>query len=113
MNATTIKNNEKVNKNIKDIAFFAILGTVALNWVGMGLPGGWSGIVIGGILMGMNILRAAYGIEMNKFWFMVGAFVFSTGLLHDATLMNPMIFPIIGLMIAANAIFEGIASRQA
>ena len=105
--------NTTLNKQFNDIAFIAILAIVSLNWFKLGLlPNGLDRVLIGAILIGLNIVKHYNGLAMSKFWFLAGAFVFATGALQDATLKNPAILPIVGILLAANAVYAALENRQ-
>ena len=110
-------NQIKQNESWKNIAFGAILLIVIGSWAtplttwGQGM----TTLLIGAILVGLNLVRRQNGIEMGKSSFLIGSFLMATGFVEaspfyfqiggEATII-PTIIPVIGLMIAANALFS-------
>ena len=107
---TTVKNST-LDKQFKNIAFISFVAVCAISWSGF-MSDGFSDILLGVILIGLNLTRRANGIEMGKVSFLIGAFFISMGLLDGATLYNPEILPLAGLMIAGYAIFNSLQKNQ-
>ena len=105
-NTTTLK-NESLDKKLKDNAFMAFIAIVAISWAGY-IGDGTSNMLLGSILIGLNLVRRSYGIEMSKSSYLIGAFLFSMVALAGATLYNPIWLPLGGMMLAALAIYNGL-----
>ena len=107
-------NNKTLNEKISDTATFLAIALIVISWATPQeyFSTGSANMILGSILVGMNLVRYYQGIAMGKASFLIGAFLFNMGFLEGATLYNPMVFPLFGLMVASFAVYEALAKRQ-
>ena len=106
--------NQITNKQITDKATLIALVIIVISWATPQayFTTGAANILLGAVLIGMNLVRYAADIKMSRSSFLIGAFLFNMGLLEGATLYNPIIFPLFGLMMASYGIYNWLSSRQ-
>ncbi len=107
--------NANFNDKITNIATYLAIGLIVISWA---TPQDYfstanANVVLGSILLGLNIVRYMNGVAISRNTFMIGAFLLALGVLSGATLMNPMIFPLGGMMIAAYHIAKNMERKQA
>lgn len=106
--------NTITNKQITDKVAVIALVIIIISWATPQeyFTTGAANILLGAVLIGMNLVRYAANIKMSRSTFLIGAFLFNMGLLEGATLYNPIIFPLFGLMMAFYGIYTYLSNRQ-
>lgn len=111
----TSPSKKELNETAKEKAFILILGIIAFTWVtgafDLSVAPQITEYAVGAILIGINLFRHVNQIEMSKFTWLVGSYIIISAFLDGATLYNPSILPLVGLMAAAYGIFNVLESR--